>query len=617
MTRLGWLIGALVGALLIAVLASQAPRPRGTDAAATAFSAARAMADVREIARAPHPIGTPEHGRVRDYIIARMAALGLSPQTQVASLGARSQTRLDRWDIGVGSPPVTNIVGVLPGRDRSQPAVLIMAHYDTVPDSPGAADDTAGVASILEAVRAIKARGVAQRDLIVLITDAEELGLDGARAFFTSHPLRARVGQVVNLEARGGGGRAMMFETGRGAAGTVDLWAKAGPRADGGTTANALAVFVYELMPNGTDFTIPKDEGIGGLNFAFIGRPSQYHDPSATPDALDQGALQSLGSQALEAADALLRADALPGRGPDRAFGDLFGRAVIAHPPAVGWLLLALGVGGVGIIGWRLRPSPLQALVGAAEGLWLLSAGLVVPLAVRALAGPMAERAQSAEAYYTLLRRLPWMEAGAGLTLLALALLVLGGRSAFSRPALAAVIAAAALVGTIAAGPTPLLLAPAALALVLSFAPAPRSAEAAWLGLIGLVLLLGLAAQLFAPTTSFLFLWPALLATAAGVAAALVGVHALAGRLILTLAAVIGAGWALYLAHPVFLGIGMDLPGAVAVLGLMAVMLLRPLAPEDLSKPLALAALIALLLACGVSGAAQVTEPMRSSERVT
>ena len=112
-------------------------------------------------------------------------------------------------------------------------------------------------------------------------SDGEELDLDGARVFWGGHPLRDRIGAVVNLEARGGGGRAMMFETGIGNAETVALFADSAPRIGGGVTSNALAVFVYRQMPNGTDFTIPARRGVQGLNFAFIGRPEQYHAASS------------------------------------------------------------------------------------------------------------------------------------------------------------------------------------------------------------------------------------------------------------------------------------------------------------------------------------------------
>ncbi|MEG1029822.1 MAG: M20/M25/M40 family metallo-hydrolase, partial [Brevundimonas sp.] len=251
--RLALLFGSLTLAFLLAVWTTQAPKPRPLDAPAAAFSATRAMTDIEQIARAPHPVGSPEHARVRAYLTARMTQLGLSPQEQAGPLSPASIQRLRKagGDPDAADNQAINLIGVLPGKDRSQPAVMLMAHYDTVVGSPGAADDSTGVGAVLEAVRAVQARGPIERDLVVLLTDAEELGLDGARIFFGGHPLRDRIGAVVNLEARGGGGRAAMFETGHEAGPTVDLFRRAAARADGGTTATSLAVFMYEQMPNG------------------------------------------------------------------------------------------------------------------------------------------------------------------------------------------------------------------------------------------------------------------------------------------------------------------------------------------------------------------------------
>ena len=58
--RLLWLTGSLALALLIAVLTLQSPSPVRTGAPATAFSAGRAMADVREIAQRPHSVGSAD-----------------------------------------------------------------------------------------------------------------------------------------------------------------------------------------------------------------------------------------------------------------------------------------------------------------------------------------------------------------------------------------------------------------------------------------------------------------------------------------------------------------------------------------------------------------------------
>ncbi|KAK0341489.1 hypothetical protein LTR94_026158 [Friedmanniomyces endolithicus] len=374
--RLVVLALSLILAFGVAVLTTQTPSPRPASSAQTDFSAERAMADVRRIARAPHPVGSREHLVVQSYLVERMTSLGLAPLIQSGVLSPAAAQRVDGAELAL---PVANIVGVLPGADPALPAVALMAHYDSVPGSPAAADDASGVAAILEAVRAIKARGGAQRSLIVLLTDAEELNLDGARTFFSEHPLRDRIGAVVNLEARGGGGRAMMFETGPGNAETIDLYAETMRKADGGASSNALAVFVYRSMPNGTDFTIAANRGVAGVNLAFIGRPSQYHSPSSTPEALDQGSLQHMGSQALEVADALVRAEALPKATTNAVYADVFGLGVIRHQAATGWVLLliaglltavaAWGGCHAGALNWR------QGWKGFCGGVWLLSAG--------------------------------------------------------------------------------------------------------------------------------------------------------------------------------------------------------------------------------------------------
>ncbi|MGH7025743.1 M20/M25/M40 family metallo-hydrolase [Brevundimonas sp.] len=618
--RLALLFGSLTLAFLLAVWTTQVPRPRPAAAPAAAFSAARAMTDIEQIARAPHPVGSPEHARVRAYLTARMTQLGLSPQEQTGPLSPGSIQRLKKagGDPDAAKNQAINLLGVLPGKDRSQPAVMLMAHYDTVVGSPGAADDSTGVGAVLEAVRAIQARGPVERDLVVLLTDAEELNLDGARIFFGGHPLRDRIGAVVNLEARGGGGRAAMFETGREAGPTVDLFRRAAARADGGTTATSLAVFMYEQMPNGTDFTIPKDRGVAGLNFAFIGRPAQYHSADATPANLDQGALQHLGSQALEAADALLRAPALPARGPNTVYADVFGRWMLSHSAAMGWGLLGLTALFGSFAAWRARRATGltagQVGRGLLDGLWFASAGLVLAQAVRLLAGPMSSRAASSETYYVLLRRLPWMEAGAVLTILALTLLFLIGARR-SRPRTAAgTIAALTLVVLLIGGFSPVMLGAGLIAAALSLWPvkAPTSVWGGWLGLIALVFLLACAVQGAAPEAALLFVWPVLLAATAAALSALIDpdLTRLSSLFPPAVAGVLGGAWLMAIGHFVFLGIGMDLPGALALIGLLALLFLRPLSPPvGATRPVLIGAAACLILACGLSLAARFAEP--------
>ena len=119
--RLVWLSGSLVLALLLAVITLQTPRPVGADAPATAFSTARAMVDVREIAQRPHPLGSADHIRVRDYLFGRMTSLGLLParfEGPLSPASIRRSERLGQNPAGVGYTAV-NLVGILPGRDPS------------------------------------------------------------------------------------------------------------------------------------------------------------------------------------------------------------------------------------------------------------------------------------------------------------------------------------------------------------------------------------------------------------------------------------------------------------------------------------------------------------------
>jgi carboxypeptidase Q len=81
-----------------------------------------------------------------------------------------------------------NIVGELPGTDLAREVVLLGGHLDTEPGATGATDDAAGCVVMMEAVRILKALGVAPRRTIrVALWDAEESGLLGSKAYVREH----------------------------------------------------------------------------------------------------------------------------------------------------------------------------------------------------------------------------------------------------------------------------------------------------------------------------------------------------------------------------------------------------------------------------------------------
>ena len=254
MTRCLALFGCIAAAFVIFYASARTPDPAPAGAPPTAFSAGRAMADIRGHGLGAPPRGSPANARVRDYLVGRMRPWALRPRSSRA--GSRSTAGGARVVAGA----VENVIGVLPGRDRSPPALALMAHHDSVPGSPGAADDTTGVASALEIVRAIKAAGRAGARRDGGDHRRRGGGALGARAFFGDSPLAAHVGYVINMETprrrRPGGD----VRDRRGDGADIALYR----RTAAAPGSNALTVFVYQHMPNDTDFSVARATGSSG-----------------------------------------------------------------------------------------------------------------------------------------------------------------------------------------------------------------------------------------------------------------------------------------------------------------------------------------------------------------
>ncbi|MEJ7664039.1 MAG: M20/M25/M40 family metallo-hydrolase [Hymenobacter sp.] len=174
--------------------------------------------------------------------------------------------------------------------------MLVLAHYDSQPHAPGAGDDGAGVAAMLETVRALRAGPPLRHDIIWLFSDGEEAGLLGARAFAADTArLRRTVGVALNVEGRGNAGPSLTFEVSPGNGWVMREYARAAPY----PIASSLFYEAYRHLPNDTDFTPLRQAGVTGLNFAFVGGYPYYHSPVDTPAHLDLGSLQHHGSYLL------------------------------------------------------------------------------------------------------------------------------------------------------------------------------------------------------------------------------------------------------------------------------------------------------------------------------
>lgn len=309
------------------------------------FSAARAISHLSQIATRPHPTGSEANARVRDYLVATLRGLGATVRIE------ETTGRTIRWNV-VREGRVQNIVATLPGTAHRR-AVMLVAHYDSVAAGPGAADDGAGVVSILETVRALRAGPPLANDLLVLLTDGEEAGLLGAAGFTAENPdLARRVGVLVNLEARGTSGPALMFETSQENGWLIPQFARAAPY----PMASSLMYSVYQLLPNDTDLTQLKSTGVGAFNFAFTEAVRNYHAPSDTVANLDPRSVQHMGMNTLGLARHFGQLPLENVRGPDCIYFNWVGSRLFYYPVWFAWVLQALTLAflaGVFLLGRR------------------------------------------------------------------------------------------------------------------------------------------------------------------------------------------------------------------------------------------------------------------------
>lgn len=248
----------------------------------TEFSIDNALFHLKNISEKAHFVGSKEHKKVQNYIVEELTKMGLETEIQ-------TQTTINKkW---FAATTAENIITKIKGTENGK-ALLLLTHYDSNPHSSiGASDAGSGVVTILEGVRAFLAKNTAPKnDIIILISDAEELGLLGAKAFVEAHSLAKEIGLVLNFEARGSGGPSyMLMETNGKNSKLLSEFLAAKPNFP---AANSLMYSIYKKLPNDTDLTVfREDANINGLNFAFIGDHFDYHTAQDSYTRLDRETL--------------------------------------------------------------------------------------------------------------------------------------------------------------------------------------------------------------------------------------------------------------------------------------------------------------------------------------
>jgi hypothetical protein len=375
-------LGLVILCVFAVIYRQNPPDARSGDAPINEFASARAMKHLKMIARSPHPVGSAEHSSVRDYIFKELSELGLGPEIQKSLVVSQEAAS------SYVSAEVQNIIGKIKGVS-SQYAILLACHYDSMPTSPGASDDGAGVAALLEVTRALKNGPPLKNDLLVLFTDGEEIGMLGAKAFIDEHPFAKDIGVALNFEARGVGGPSIMFETSEGNEWVIKNFAEAAQR----PVANSLTYDLYKLLPNATDMTIFKSKVLRGLNFAYITGLSSYHTVRDNYDNIDERSLQHHGSYALALAQHFGNVGDWPAPADDAVYFDLFSSALVSYSKKLVLPLMALGLVlfiGLVILGFRMGRLTIGGVAFGACGILLNIIGvgaltMIIWLAIRSM----------------------------------------------------------------------------------------------------------------------------------------------------------------------------------------------------------------------------------------
>ena len=459
---------AVLLAVLLGIVAAfslyqqRPPEVVPADARPDTFSAARAVSHVAAVGAQPHPMGSSAHAAVRDYIMRELSAAGVQPELQQA-IAVNPAGR----PLRVGA--VENVFARLKGTGGEK-SVLLVAHYDSMPYSLGANDDGSGVSTLLETLRALRAGPALKNDVMFLFSDGEENGSLGANAFVQEHPAARQVGVVLNFEARGNSGPAVMFETSDENGWLVSEFARAAPL----PVAQSLSYEIYKLLPNDTDLTVFKQANASGLNFAYVEGLSHYHTPLDNPGEVDARSIQHEGSNALALARHFGDLDLRQTKARNAVYFDLLGKT-LAHystlwviPTALLVCVLFVALALFGLRRGRLTLSGmalgfvalLSSIVVSSlittllwKGLWSLR-GAATPDAAQSgliMSGFVALAAAVASAVYLLTGRRANVESLAvgsllwwGILMLAASLYLPGGSYLFTWPLLFGLLAVAA-----------------------------------------------------------------------------------------------------------------------------------------------------------------------------
>jgi Zn-dependent M28 family amino/carboxypeptidase len=250
-------------------------------------------------------VGTPGNVKARAFIVDRFSRLGLLPAT------GRSYEAPFSFTTKAGATVAgVNLLARCPGRRPELPVLVVSAHYDHlgIRDGQtyhGADDNASGVAMLLTVAERCVTTPF-DRTLVIAAFDAEEQGLQGARAFVAAPPLPAdRIALNLNFDMVSRSATREIYVAGPG------RWPLLLPIAKAPASRASIAVkFGHDTGGGQDDWTMQSDHGpfhAAGIPFVYLGVEdhADYHKPGDTADKIEAGFLGGVAAFVLDLVAAL------------------------------------------------------------------------------------------------------------------------------------------------------------------------------------------------------------------------------------------------------------------------------------------------------------------------
>ncbi|ORX86012.1 hypothetical protein K493DRAFT_238324, partial [Basidiobolus meristosporus CBS 931.73] len=277
------------------------------------FSALRAWKQLEQFSNEPHPFNSETNLKAREYlsgVLLELSEKGKALNRKI-ELDLHENTTYTGFSLG-GGPYTgwryfesTNLLLRIEGTKKRREALLLSAHFDTVPFSHGVTDNGIGVVVALEVARILIEKPIA--DTVILnLNNCEETGLLGSEGFM-AHPWAKDVRAFINLEGAGAGGKSMVF---RSSDLPLNQFYSHSPFPHTSVIAND--VFKLGLIKSSTDFQIyAYKHNIPGLDIAFYKRRSHYHTLLDNLNTTSPRSVQQMGDVTLATTRSLANSEYL------------------------------------------------------------------------------------------------------------------------------------------------------------------------------------------------------------------------------------------------------------------------------------------------------------------